>query len=148
MHPSLAREAHRLAEPSERGGMRLSVMRGETIRQAEAHGTTLAVNCGSAPEKGKSPHAAGDLSKGVKHILVTARWKTSAPGAWRHAARFERSNIASKALNQRAPTRPAPDFEGAPIAKHQAMTHARSKFLPIPDYSSCIQCIPANDWCS
>src|SRR5690606_2948126 len=48
--------------------------------------------------QGRSLHAIGDRSRRVKNLPVTARRKTIAKGAWRHAAMFERSDTASQEL--------------------------------------------------
>lgn len=87
----------------------------------------MATNRGSAPEHGNAPHAAGDLSKGVKNLPVTARRITIAQGAWRHAAMREHRTLGTKPAR---PTRPGSRSEGrslfeAVYARARASVFAR-----------------------
>jgi len=71
--------------------------------------------------EGKSLHAAGDRSKRVKNLYVTARRITVAKGAWRHAA-MRKHRITG--TNPARPTRPAPDFSRESAVAFTPPTHA------------------------
>ena len=85
----------------------------------------------------------GHRSKGVKDLHVTARRITIAQGAWRHAAMREASHLRHYPARHHAP---CSRFRGVSLDEAHGDAACPFKFLPIPDYSSCIQGIPTNDW--